>query len=81
MHVCMYLCVCVCLCMYVCMYIVIYLYTYLHIYVYIRTQTNAQQAMLFIFVFMGMVGGYTAARLFRLFKGTRSVSARVLVTS
>jgi len=29
------------------------------------------QAMLFIFVFMGMVGGYTAARLLRLFKGTR----------
>mmetsp|Transcript_99023 Transcript_99023/g.144844 ORF Transcript_99023/g.144844 Transcript_99023/m.144844 type:complete len:666 (+) Transcript_99023:55-2052(+) len=29
------------------------------------------QAMLFIFVFMGMVGGYTAARFFRLFKGNR----------
>jgi transmembrane 9 superfamily protein 2/4 len=29
------------------------------------------QAMLFIFVFMGMVGGYTSARFFRLFKGTR----------
>eukprot|EP00960_Hanusia_phi_P072499 767803-Hanusia_phi.AAC.1 len=29
------------------------------------------QAMLFLFVFMGMVGGYTSARLFRMFKGNR----------
>ena len=29
------------------------------------------QAMLFIFVFMGMVGGYTSGRFFRLFKGNR----------
>uniref|UniRef100_A0A7S0EMU6 Transmembrane 9 superfamily member n=1 Tax=Hanusia phi TaxID=3032 RepID=A0A7S0EMU6_9CRYP len=29
------------------------------------------QAMLFIFVFMGMFGGYTAARFFRMFKGNR----------
>ena len=38
------------------------------------TQANRgalMQAMLFIFVFMGMVGGYTSGRFFRLFKGTR----------
>ncbi|EKX53685.1 hypothetical protein GUITHDRAFT_156950 [Guillardia theta CCMP2712] len=29
------------------------------------------QAMLFLFVFMGMVGGYTSARFFRMFKGNR----------
>jgi len=29
------------------------------------------QAMLFLFVFMGMFGGFTSARLFRMFKGTR----------
>lgn len=27
--------------------------------------------MLFLFVFMGMIGGYCAARLFRTFKGNR----------
>ncbi|KAJ1495525.1 hypothetical protein T484DRAFT_1651283 [Baffinella frigidus] len=29
------------------------------------------QAMLFLFVFMGMVGGYTSSRMFRMLKGTR----------
>ena len=33
--------------------------------------SSLEQAVLFLFVFMGMFGGFTAARLFRMFKGTR----------
>eukprot|EP00286_Rhodomonas_abbreviata_P012809 CAMPEP_0181327422 /NCGR_PEP_ID=MMETSP1101-20121128/22094_1 /TAXON_ID=46948 /ORGANISM="Rhodomonas abbreviata, Strain Caron Lab Isolate" /LENGTH=686 /DNA_ID=CAMNT_0023436083 /DNA_START=12 /DNA_END=2072 /DNA_ORIENTATION=+ len=32
---------------------------------------SLMQAMLFLFVFMGMIGGFTASRLFRTFKGNR----------